>query len=80
MKDFYQEQLRKEYNLDNLFQHQRKENTVAKSISVFDTAMVEYRKETLFFKVKVTYLKFLNILVFQMIFCNFRFYVSNLNF
>ena len=45
----YQEQLRKEYNLDNLFQHQRKENTVAKSISVFDTAMVEYRKETLFF-------------------------------
>lgn len=48
----YQEQLRKEYNLDNLFQHQRKENTVAKSISVFDTAMVEYRKETLFFKVK----------------------------
>lgn len=43
----HQEKLRKEYNIDNLFQHRPKEVPTSS-----DTSMVEYKKETLFLKIK----------------------------
>ena len=48
----YQEKSRKEYNLDNLFQHRSKEVSTSESISFSDTSIVEYKKETLFLKIK----------------------------
>lgn len=48
----YQEQLTKEYSFDNLFKYQKKESSATKNISATDTAMIEYRKKTIFSKVK----------------------------
>ena len=48
----YQEKLRKEYNLENLFQHRTKGVQTSESISFSDTSMVEYKKETLFLKIR----------------------------
>jgi len=46
----YQEELKEKYNLDNLFQHRKKQSKTAENTS--DTAMIEYKKETLFDKIK----------------------------
>ena len=52
----YQEQLRKEYRIDDLFQHQGKESLSGESILTSNTAMIEYKKETLFSKI-INYIK-----------------------
>lgn len=48
----YQEKLRKEYNLDNLFQHRSKELPTSENVLSSNTSMVEYKKETLFSKIQ----------------------------
>ena len=46
----YQERLKKEYDIDNLFKHKERENTKTEDTSSSNIEMIEYKKETWFSK------------------------------
>lgn len=48
----YQERLKEKYNLDNIFQDGIKENSKVENTSVSNDAMIEYKKENIFEKIK----------------------------
>lgn len=56
----YQEQLKKENNFDNLFKNNRKNFSISNTPATSKVAMVEYKKETFFSKIKNFIRKILN--------------------
>lgn len=48
----YQQELRKEYDLDEIFQNRKKEAAKAENSTLPELAMVEYKKEGIFYKIK----------------------------
>lgn len=48
----YQEQFKKENNFDDLFKNNRKDFSISNNLTTSKVSMIEYKKETLFSKIK----------------------------
>ena len=57
----YQEKLTEKYNIDNIFQNKTKEIYQNEESSLYDTAMIEYKKENIFDKIKKLIKKILKV-------------------